>query len=458
MDSAAPELSLERTRGTGVGPIRAEELESYSLTARRTVQGLHLALASPWNQREAVKLVLRREFPRLAGFLLFKGREVPQDARLLDAVQQCPAGGLVIIHGTHSVPVLHLQKPMRLEGAGSRSHKVLLRTRLEVKPVLKAKTVQGPPVLSRGVTARFQDVNDTALEEKPPKITVQLHQIHFTQPAVELHDGPRGKSSAPGFIANSGIRQGYADNIRDPDDVDKALPDPLKSLLCVGARARVQATQCLFEETPDSSWGCGIFVKEAGCLEAVESVVKNAAEYGLVTWGSAKMAQCRILGSKVGARLLEAQGAQLLLKGCILQDNREIGVYLPPVWCFDQVLSSTNGNRDDESTWPFRCILKGSSVTRSWYPVAQKSQSDTCWERYPWVEPPEDFVGLRMDATSQLQALTEADYDRQQDVEEDRPPSRCPSSLWSADRYAGCDDDWDWTHGGGRAPEPPVPK
>lgn len=449
-------VCLERTRSMGIGPIPTEDLEKYSSAARRSAQGLHLVLASSWGQREAVKQVLKREFGRIISFLLFKGREVPQDTGLLDAIQQCPAGGMIIIHGSHSVPVLKVQKPLRLEGVGHGPHKTLLRTHLVVEP----KSVQHPPILSRGVTARFQDSNEAALEDKPPRMTVQLHQIHLMQPAAEHDSHPAVPDAAPRFGAYGYGRDGGPSGpdldsqfkVRNPDDVDKPLPDPQKSLLCVGAGARAQVTQCLLEEAPDSTWGCGIFVERAGRLEAVESVVKNAAEYGLVTFGTSKLAQCRIMGSKVGVRLVGAQRAQLLLKACIVQDNRDIGVYLPPVWDFDH----NSGERHDESTWPFRCILKGSSVTKSWYPIAQKMQSDTRWERYPWVEPPDDFVGLRMDTSSQLQELTEADYDRHQDLEDEGAPSRCPSSLWS-DGYDDCEDDWEWTHGR-KGAAPPVPK
>jgi len=454
---------LVRCRSTGMSPIRTEDLDQYSAASRRTAQALHLVLASCWEKQETVKVVLKREFPRIVGYLLFKGREVPRDAGLVDAVEQCPPGGLVLIHGTHVAPVLNLQKPLRLEGVGGGSQKVLLRTHIVVKP----KSSQGPPVLSRGITAQFRDIADTAVQEPPPRMTVQLHNIHLMQPVAEVldsSDAGRGSRRWELGYSNAASTRGYHGagaatdsqfKARDPYDVDKPLADPQRSLLWVGTGARAQVTQCIFEEAPDSSWGCGIFVNEAGCLEAVDSVVKNADEYGLATSGIAKLARCRIMGSKVGARLMADEGAQLILKGCIFQDNREIGVYLPPVWCFDQ----GNGDRDDESTWPFRCILKGSSIIRSWYPMAQKTRSDTHWERYPWVEPPLDFAGLRMDACSELQELTEADYDRQLDVDDEGPPSRCPSSIALSEtwRHWNYQEDWDYVHGMA-GPAPPIPK
>jgi len=323
---------------------------------------------------------------------------------------------------------------------GAGKHKPVLRTRLVVKP----SKAHGPPVLSRGVTAQFSDdLSGMVSQSLPPKITVQLHNIHFLQVGRK----PSVPSSSRPIIESTF-------KVRDPDDVDRALPEPQCCLLLVCCRARVQAVQCLFEEPVDSNLGCGIFVESGGRLEAVDSVLKNAEEYGLVTCGVSKLAQCRIMGSQVGARMVFKfgdPGPQLILKACILQDNREIGVYLPSVFEF--------GDQDEESQWPFCCVLQGSTISRSWYPVAQKTAPDTHWERYPWVTPPQEFVGLRMDARSQLQELTEADYDRSLDIEDDRPPSRCPSSLCLSDtgKFWDIEDDWDYQHGC-MGPEPPRPK
>lgn len=250
---------------------------------------------------------------------------------------------------------------------------------------------------------------------------------------------------------------------RDPLDVDKALPEAESCLLHVGARARVQVVQCIFEEPMDANLGCGIIVDEGGRLEAVDSVVRDFEEYGLVTYGVSKLARCRITGSKVGARMvddhptLDKVGAQLILKGCILQNNREMGVYLPPVCNF--LLADGRGKPEDESSWSFRCVLQGSTISRSWYPVAQKTASDTHWERYPWVETLEDLVGFRMDERSQLQELAEADYDRSLDDEDDQAPSRCPSSIALSDgeKYWCIQDDWEYHHGD-MPPAPPRSK
>eukprot|EP00931_Biecheleriopsis_adriatica_P103399 TRINITY_DN78242_c0_g1_i1.p1 TRINITY_DN78242_c0_g1~~TRINITY_DN78242_c0_g1_i1.p1 ORF type:complete len:451 (+),score=52.35 TRINITY_DN78242_c0_g1_i1:135-1487(+) len=427
----------------GSGPIPVEELDQYSATARRTALGLHLALSSNWDGRELLKHVLKREFPRIISYLLFKGREVPRDANIVDAVEQCPPGGLIVVHGSHCAPILNLTKPLRLEGVGIGRHKVVLRTRLVAKP----GKVQGPPVLSRGVTAQFNDVRATiaSSQELPPRMTVQLHNIHFLQVGRK-----QTTQSSPQRGYGPGMDSTF--KVRDPFDVDKAIPEPHCSLLHVCSRVRVQAVQCLFEEPPDSNLGCGIFVDEGGRLEAVDSVLKNAQEYGLVTFGVSKLARCRIMGSQVGARMVAGahQDPQLILKGCILQDNREIGVYLPTAGSF--------GNQDDESSLPPRCMLQGSTISRSWYPVAQKTWQDTPWERHPWVEPPQDYVGLLVDTRSQLQQLTEADYDRNMDIEDDRPPSRCPSSIALSDteKFWDVEEDWDYQHGC-IGPEPPRP-
>lgn len=381
-------VALGRTRRTGVGPLRAEDIDQYSTSAVRSAKGFHSILVSTWKKQEPLRLILKREFPRIAGYLIFKGREVPQDATLSDAIEQCAPGGLVLVHGTHAAHTLNLHKPLRIEGVGSGAQTVLLRARFVVKP--RRCRHSGP-------------------QQVPPMMNVQLHNIHMMQPAGERSAG----NSTPSVAADSEYKR------RDPNDVDKALPDPKCSLLWVGARARVQATRCLFEEAPDSSCGCGIFVDTGGRLEAVDSAVKNAADYGLVTSGVAKLRRCRVVGSKVGARMTTVSGVQLVLKDCILKDNRDIGIYLPPLNDFRSTHARLGGRFPalDESSWPFRCTLKRSTVSRSWYPVAQKVFPDTRWERHPWVEPPEQFGGLQMDRFSRLQALAEADYDRNADAD-----------------------------------------
>ena len=190
-------------------------------------------------------------------------------------------------------------------------------------------------------------------------MTVQLHNIHFVQVGRKQTVPQPVRRGYPGPGIDSQFKA------RDPNDVDKAIPEPQFSLLHVCSQARVQAVQCLFEEPVESNLGCGIFVGEGGRLEAVDSVLKNAEEYGLVTCGVSKLARCRIMGSQVGARMVvnsRDHSPQLILKGCILQDNREIGVYLPTVGDF--------GDHDDTSPGRFRCVLQGSTISRSWYPVA----------------------------------------------------------------------------------------
>lgn len=150
----------------------------------------------------------------------------------------------------------------------------------------------------------------------------------------------------------------------------------------------------MLEEAANVEEGNGVYVEDGGRLEAMDSAVKACGCTGIVASGSGvvKLARCRINGSTHGIKCATTVG-NVSLRDCVLIDNREIGIELPPVGQVPQGLTC--------------CTLRGTSISKSWYPIAQVLDINSG----EWVQTVEELTGICMDSRTQLQELTDEDGD-----------------------------------------------
>eukprot|EP00747_Dinoflagellata_sp_TGD_P170389 gnl/TRDRNA2_/TRDRNA2_201823_c0_seq1.p1 gnl/TRDRNA2_/TRDRNA2_201823_c0~~gnl/TRDRNA2_/TRDRNA2_201823_c0_seq1.p1 ORF type:complete len:670 (+),score=98.74 gnl/TRDRNA2_/TRDRNA2_201823_c0_seq1:290-2011(+) len=305
--------------------------------------------------------VLGRLLPRIRSYLLLLGREVPEDMSLAEAVESCPEGGTVRVTGDvklHSG--LRLNRALRLEGMGG---------------ALQGKEQRGMATIRTAVVATNES---SALATGKPLLDVELANLHLLREVVS-------------DTRNLDYTEFFGDNQAS-----------VAAVLCIGAGVRATLKNCLLTE--QRVRGHGVVVAPGGELRLRETAIKGMTETGVcLGCRSAEVIQCRISGCKTAVHwdLLpggaSADAARLSIRDCILLHNRETGIQLPTP-------SATSGTAqrllNTSAPCGFFCSVERSSITRTWYPLAQQLEDGS------WASCFAECVGLTVDERTELSPLT----------------------------------------------------
>jgi len=310
---------------------------------------------------------------------------VPADCGLEYAVANCPVGGLVYVFGDHEAPELVVQKSIRLEGIGAAGGK----SRATIRAPIRAENLDG---------------TDTP-------IVVSLRNLHC-----------RGRAGRENGVERVSV------------------------VFTVRNGVRAEATRCIFHGDKGNK-GDGILAHAGAELRLFDCAIKRCPYIGVELYCPvAELIRCRITGCKVGIRwgrneehvtpeglyghvaLWESFGT-LAVKGCDLRDNRINGLELP---CLEEF-----GQAEDWPDGRFLCVVEHSSISGSWYPLAQRKElhRGSLWvnpflarreygSANEWISSQAESLGLEVDDSTTLQPLVdgevphELDYDSAQSYDD----------------------------------------